>query len=83
MQQDTFADLKSKAKIEELAWISPSVAVSYCGIQKFEIGNASEGLEWAIVPMQLTSDKQLNCIFELATQPSKYDLRFEISASKN
>ena len=83
MRQDEFADLKSKPDIDQLTWISPTVAVAYCGLQKFKIGTATEGIEWADIPMVTTSDKQLNCIFELATRPTKYELRFEISASNN
>jgi hypothetical protein len=82
-QQGEFMDLKSRPSIDELAWISPSVAVSSCGVQKFKVESASDNVEWAEVPLQSTTNAQLNCIFGLGTRPSKYDLSFEILASEN
>ena len=77
--ETSFADFKAKHEIAALPWISPSEAVAHCNLKTFKVRFGSENIETVSIPLNDETAKAVDCIFELATYPSKHSLSFKIT----
>ena len=77
--ETSFADFRTKHEIADLPWISPSEAVAHCNLKTFKVRFGSENIETVSIPLNEKTARGVDCIFELATYPSKHTLSFKVT----